>query len=96
MFPCSGCGLCCQNISNINELVSFDLGNGMCKYFNPLLKHCEIYDTRPEICRVDEMYNIQYYRNFTKEEFYIKNANACNALQEQYKVNKSFRVSIKE
>jgi len=96
MFPCTACGLCCQHISNIDELKEFDLGNGVCKYFDLLDNSCKIYDTRPQICRVDEMFNSKYNRYFSSEEFYIENAKVCNSLQEQYKINESFRVKIKD
>ncbi len=46
MFPCTGCGLCCQNIATVKELKEFDLGNGVCKFFDikclNLLKICQI------------------------------------------------------
>ena len=49
MFPCTGCGLCCQNITNIEELKEYDLGNGVCKYFDSISNKCKIYDDRPNI-----------------------------------------------
>jgi hypothetical protein len=96
MFPCTGCGLCCQNISNITELKDFDLGNGICQYFDIQNNICKIYDTRPNICRVDKMFDMKYKQYFTKEVFYMENAKVCNALQEKYKMNKSFRITIGE
>ena len=96
MFPCSGCGLCCQNISNVDELKEFDLGNGVCKYFNFLDNSCDIYETRPDICKVDKMFDIKYNQYFSKEEFYIENAKICNSMQDKYKIDKSFRVKIKD
>jgi len=96
MFPCTSCGLCCQNISTVEELKAFDLGNGVCKYFDTISNKCKIYEDRPQICRVDKMFDIQYSKYFTKEEFYIENAKVCNSLQEQYKINDSFRVKIKD
>ena len=96
MFPCTGCGLCCQNITNIEELKTYDLGNGTCKYFDAMNLECIIYDDRPNICRVDKMFDLVYHKEFTREEFYIGNANICNNLQEQYKVDKKFKVKIGE
>ena len=93
-FPCTGCGLCCQNISAVKELKRYDLGNGVCKYFDTLTNMCNIYDSRPDICRVDKMFGIRYHQYFTKEEFYIENAKVCNLLQEQYKMDESFRIKI--
>jgi hypothetical protein len=42
------------------------------------------------------MFKIKYNKYFSKEEFYIENAKVCNSLQEQYKINKSFRVKIRD
>jgi Fe-S-cluster containining protein len=96
MFPCSGCGLCCKNITNIQELKKFDLGNGVCKYFDHNRNECIIYDNRPDICRVDKMFDLVYHKNFTRERFYIENAKVCNILQEKYEMDKRFRVIIGE
>jgi len=94
MFPCTSCGLCCQNISGVEELKEYDLGNGICKYFNPQHKICTIYETRPNICRVDKMFEIKYKKYFTLKDFYRENAKVCNTLQELYKLNTSFRIKI--
>lgn len=96
MFPCSSCGLCCQNIANIEELKEFDLGNGVCIHFDSISNSCKIYNNRPTICRVDKMFDVKYYQYFTREEFYIENAKICNLLQKRYKINESFRVKIKD
>jgi len=96
MFPCTKCGLCCQNITNIKELEEYDLGNGVCKNYDRMTKYCGIYNTRPDICKVDTMFNLVYCKEFTMNEFYIGNAQVCNSLQEQNKVDKSFRVIIKK
>jgi len=96
MFPCTSCGLCCQNISTVEELNFFDLGNGVCKYFDITTKACAIYNSRPNICRIDKMFDVQYHKFFTKEEFYIENAKVCNSLQEKYGIDKSYRINIGE
>lgn len=96
MFPCSSCGLCCQNISSVQELKDYDLGSGVCKYFNRITNQCEIYDSRPDICKIDKMFELKYHQYFTKENFYIENAKVCNNLQEQYGLDRSFRVKIKD
>jgi len=94
MFPCTACGLCCQNISKVKELKNFDLGNGICKYFDPINNSCKIYDRRPNICSIDKMFYLKYKRYFTREAFYIENAKVCNALQEKYGLDRSFRLKI--
>ena len=81
-------------ISNIKELKYYDLGNGVCRYLDVINNKCKTYETRPNICRVDKMFDIKYYKYFTQEDFYIENAKTCNNLQEQYKIDKSYRVKI--
>jgi len=95
MFPCTGCGLCCQNISNVLELKKLDLGDGVCKYFDCINNSCMIYKNRPKICRIDTMFEVKYKKQFlTKNIFYKENAKVCNLLQEQNNVNINFRVKI--
>jgi Fe-S-cluster containining protein len=96
MFPCTSCGVCCQNISHIKELNGYALDNGICKYFDSHINGCKIYDTRPDICQVDKMFELKYHKEFTKEEFYRLNAEACNRMQGVYNIDKNFRVKIGE
>lgn len=94
MFPCTGCGLCCQNIVDIEELKAFDLGNGTCRYLNRQDNSCSVYDTRPDICKIETMFAIKYHQFFTKSDFYIENAKVCNELQNKYNLDENFRVNI--
>ena len=95
MYPCTGCGLCCQHISDIKELKEFDLGNGVCKHYDYATKGCRIYENRPTICRVDEMYESAYKKSYGKLEFYKLNAEVCNKLQEINGLDSSYIVKIK-
>ncbi|MGL2389666.1 YkgJ family cysteine cluster protein [Helicobacter pylori] len=94
-FPCISCGLCCKNITRIVELVGFDAGNGVCKFLDLETNLCKIYESRPLICRVDEAHK-KLYSHIPLKEFYAKNAEVCNALQEANHMDKSFRVVLKE
>ncbi|BDA06645.1 YkgJ family cysteine cluster protein [Helicobacter pylori] len=47
------------------------------------------------ICRVDEACK-KLYSHIPLKEFYAKNAEVCNALQEANHMDKSFRVVLKE
>lgn len=93
-FPCTNCGLCCQNISLVKELKEFDLGNGVCKYYDEVSKNCLIYNERPDICKVDKMYDLIYHKEFSRKKFYKLNAQVCNSLQEKYSISTIFRVKI--
>ena len=80
----------------VKELEDFNLGNGTCKYFNKQNNICLIYETRPDICRVDLMFEKEYYKYYNKEEFYKLNAQTCNILQEKFNLDKKYRINIGE
>lgn len=93
MFPCTCCGLCCQNISAINELKVFDLGNGICKYLDISLNLCKIYNDRPLVCNIDKSFQEKYNKYFNKITFYRENAKICNKLQSKSKLDKKFKIN---
>jgi len=95
-FPCSGCGLCCKNISFVEELKDFNRGDGVCKYLDLKTNLCRIYDIRPDICNIETMYKKEYYKYYTKIEFFKLNAEVCNHLQEKYGLDSSYKIQIKE
>ena len=94
MFLCTSCGLCCQNISQIEKLKGFDLGDGICKYFDKQNLTCKIYETRPDICRVDLMFEKKYFKYYTKDEYFKLNIEACNKLQTMFDVDEKYRIKI--
>ncbi|WP_064093130.1 YkgJ family cysteine cluster protein [Rossellomorea aquimaris] len=91
-FPCNSCGLCCQNIGHIEELKSYDLGNGTCKYL--IDQKCSIYESRPLICRIEEMYEKVFFKQFTKEEYYLANLKACKKLQVEYSLSEKDQIDL--
>ena len=84
-FPCNQCGWCCQNLDK-NELYSkLDRGDGVCKWFNIENNNCTIYNTRPEICNIENMY---YSTFFTIEysEYIRLNIQVCQLVQRENKL----------
>ena len=82
MFRCDCCGECCRHISGIEELREYCLPSGVCK--NLKNNRCIIYDNRPLVCRVDDMYHKVMYKYMSLEEFYRVNTDACNILKQMY------------
>lgn len=80
-FPCTQCGLCCQNVGQIEALQSFDRGDGTCKYLEG--KMCSIYETRPDVCRVDLMFERYFSEFYDREVYDQKNLEVCKQLQEE-------------
>ena len=71
-----------------------DRNDGACGHLSVDNK-CKIYDKRPDICRVDKMYKI---RNTTKsrKEYYIENTKMCHKLIDKLKLDKSYKIELKE
>ena len=82
-FFCSQCGEWCKNIRHIPELAGYADKNGCCKYLKNNL--CTIYENRPEVCRVDLMYEKYYSNKYTLQEFYTLNESICEILQNNAK-----------
>lgn len=78
-FNCSRCGECCGHIDKVPQLAQFDIGNGTCIHLHDNL--CSIYLSRPEVCRVDTMYEKYYSNQYTRDEFYRLNEDACTQLK---------------
>jgi uncharacterized protein len=91
-FPCNSCGLCCQHISGIKELEHFDNGQGVCIH---LKNHqCSIYENRPDVCRVDVMYERYYKQLFSWDDFVKENVNVCKGLQEKAGIPASLQIEV--
>lgn len=80
-FQCTKCGNCCQNIRYNQIYTAYDNGYGVCIHYNQRLRLCNIYETRPMICRVDEFYELYYKDKIQKELYYQVNYNACHELK---------------
>lgn len=83
LFPCYKCGLCCQNVDKSEETKFLDRGDGTCRHYDEETKLCTIYETRPDICRVDKQYELNYKEQYSWQEFTELNLIACKILQEK-------------
>lgn len=82
-FPCTKCGLCCRNVGNSVLTKFLDRGDGICIHLDLQTNLCKIYEQRPQICRVDEMYKNYFATEFSWQEFCNLNLKACEQLQKQ-------------
>lgn len=80
-FPCNQCGLCCQHVHLAEETRFLDRGDGTCRHYDTASKGCSIYAERPDICRVDRQYELNYAQQYTWEDFVTQNRQACELLQ---------------
>ena len=80
-FPCYKCGLCCTHV-NVAEATRFlDRGDGICYHYNDAKNLCSIYEDRPDICRVDKQYTLNYSHQYSWEDFVQLNLLACELLK---------------
>lgn len=82
-FPCNQCGLCCQHVGLALETRFLDRGDGVCRHYDMASRTCRIYAQRPDICRVDRQYTLNYSQSFSWETFVALNLEVCAALQAQ-------------
>ncbi len=71
-----------------------DRGDGACGHLSKDNK-CKIYDKRPDICRVDKIYEIRNL-NISKKKYYIENTKMCHELIDEFKLDKSYKIELKE
>jgi hypothetical protein len=88
-FLCSSCGACCKNVGNL----PLPSTNGICNNLDLKTNKCKIYNTRPDICRVDKVYE-HFKDKYTLKEWFIENTKACHTLIDQQELDKSFKIDI--
>lgn len=80
-FPCTQCGQCCRNVHLAQQTRYLDRGDGACQHYDDAGKQCLIYATRPEICRVDRQYQLNYAQRMSWDTFVRLNVHVCESLQ---------------
>ena len=86
VFPCTQCGLCCRNVYLAEQTQYLDRGDGACRHYSDADKRCLIYETRPDICRVDLQYQMHYAERLSWDVFAEMNLEVCTLLQRQAQV----------
>ena len=92
-FPCTLCGICCKHIELCDGMTyaSFPYKhvNGRCEKLGTDNK-CMVYDSRPSICNIAKQ--TENMNNTEKANYFNMNKDACNKLQELFKVPLKYRV----
>ena len=75
------CGACCMNLKRLYGIYDkLDRGDGVCKNFDEESKRCLIYNTRPDICRVEWVYT-SFKHDLCYEEYLKQTVVACSYLR---------------
>ena len=80
-YKCENCGECCKNWNPANYNPDIVDENGVCIYLNSN-NLCTIYETRPDFCRNDLWYELQYKDKMSLEEYLHWQLIGCKALIE--------------
>lgn len=79
-FPCTVCGKCCRRVNLSEQTSVLDRGDGVCQYFNEQTNLCNIYETRPLVCRVEDYYKTYLSHLYEWDEFVKMNLEICKNL----------------
>lgn len=80
-FPCDSCGECCRNVHLSEETSHLDRGDRTCMNFNDSTRLCNIYESRPLVCRVEDYYDQNLSQSYEWEEFIEMNVAICEKLK---------------
>lgn len=97
-FGCTKCGACCRLAGEIFKGACIDFPYGFkedgvtCEKYKEGVG-CTIYETRPDVCRVDKLAKL-YKREhgINKEEYYELSTIACNLLMDKLNIDQSLRI----
>ena len=94
-FLCSQCGACCIIAGKSGFMPSRE--DGACIH---LLEDnsCGIYDTRPDICKVDKMFEIKSKEDpeLTLKKHYKLNTKACHDLIDILDIDKKYKIKLED
>lgn len=91
-FLCTNCGACCLAVDQIKELKHLAKEDGRCQHLQPD-NACEIYETRPLMCRVDE--GREEICPWIPEHIWYRMCHgSCIVLQERHGIHERFRAPI--
>lgn len=83
-FNCTKCGLCCQSVENSELTIFLSRGDGICRFYDEIRMMCKIYDSRPDICRIEYSY-VKFTEFKNIQEYFLANEKVCKDLQEANK-----------
>lgn len=74
-----------MNVDKSPIYAELDRGDGTCRYFDDDSKLCDIYENRPLLCNVDEMYKRFFKDEIPIEEYYKLNYESCKNIKKMPK-----------
>ena len=103
IFPCDGCGLCCEHLGEIlaknmdPKSIFYEISRefpykadetGTCEKLDKVTRRCTVYQNRPELCQVSKMYDRYPYLASSKQMWFNLNKEVCNKFKRDGKKRK--------
>ena len=79
-YDCKRCGACCRHVDLIDEMKSFNRGDGVCKNLTED-NLCKIYSERPLLCNGEYVYE-KFFSNMAVEDFHKVISKLCDKFRE--------------
>ena len=94
-FKCTSCGACCMIAGKTGLMPSKKVGS--CVFLNDN-NQCDIYESRPEICNVKNMYKKRTSERLqmSYKEYCIINNKVCNILIDSLGLDKKYKINLEE
>lgn len=67
-YPCARCGACCRHVDQVEQMKTFNRGDGVCRHLTAD-NLCEIYSERPPLCNGEYVYK-KFFSDVSVEEFH--------------------------
>jgi uncharacterized protein len=95
-FLCSGCGACCMTVGTKGLMP--DRGDGACEHLEADNKMCSIYEDRPLLCKVDELFERmkKHKPNLDQRAWNIYNTKVCHDLIDELKLDNKYKIDLDE
>lgn len=90
-FVCTQCGACCRRAFKMGLPLQPDMQT--CVHLDAD-NRCIIFDTRPWVCRVDEVFKTKGHAYPDRMAFYRAVAERCNAMMREDGLDASFLIDI--
>ena len=88
-FKCTGCGACCHRAYRVVFHIRED--GCTCVHLGDD-NLCKIYESRPWVCRVDEVFKTK--KNISRRDYYIKISKKCNEWMIRDGIDPKYHIDI--
>ena len=79
-FTCTKCGACCKKLNTVSAFAHMADENGKCFHLSKN-NTCNIYDTRPDLCRGEFVYLLYFAKTMERSAFVSMTEKLCDQIR---------------